>query len=106
MESLKTYKEIADNDYAFVRKHIEDDETVYMMPALAQNTCEKYLKHLVEEFCIPQTEIEVLQKNDLLRKHSLRSIISGMEGFGFVFDDGVKDAILKADGYYFNRDAY
>ena len=44
------------------------------MGAMAQETCEKYLKHIIEEYIVPNDSNENAKKTELLRTHNLTKL--------------------------------
>ena len=53
-KDLKTYYDFADNTYHFLINAYEQDFVANAMGAMAQEVCEKYLKHLIEEYIVPK----------------------------------------------------
>jgi len=51
-EELKTYYDFADNNYDFLMAAYKNGLVGNAMGAMAQETCEKYLKHLIDEYVI------------------------------------------------------
>ena len=49
-EELKTYYDFADNNYDFLMAAYKNGLVGNAMGAMAQETCEKYLKHLIDEY--------------------------------------------------------
>ena len=68
---------------------------------LAQEICEKYLKHLIEKYLIAESETDNANKAALLRTHNLRKLIQSLINHGFGIDSATRDTILKADGFCF-----
>lgn len=48
-KELKTYFDFAENNYDFLLAAYEQGLVGNAMGAMAQETCEKYLKHIIEE---------------------------------------------------------
>lgn len=48
-KELKTYFDFAENNYDFLLAAYEQGLVGNVMGAMAQETCEKYLKHIIEE---------------------------------------------------------
>jgi len=106
MESIMNYKSIADNDYAFlsdaINKALEKQDAPLRIPSLASEVCEKYLKHIINEYCNPETDEEMFSKEKILHSHSLRNLLDYIENAGFEVCDEYRDGIIKIDGLYFN----
>ncbi|MCC8061540.1 MAG: HEPN domain-containing protein [Clostridiales bacterium] len=100
---LKTYYEFAEADYNFLRDAYEQGIFSNSCGAIAQNVCERYMKHVIQEYCTPETETEWHDKESILRTHSLKRLIRYIEdNFSFVFDRSAKTEIQVIDGYYFS----
>lgn len=106
MESIMNYKNIADNDYAFlsdaINKALEKQDTPLRIPSLASEVCEKYLKHIINEYCHPESDEEMYAKEKILHSHSLRNLLDYIENAGFEVCDETRDQIIIIDGLYFN----
>lgn len=95
MEKEINYYTFAEDDYNFLAANMEQHRISNAMASIAQNTCERYLKHLIELYC---TETDCTA---ILKTHSLKRIIRFLEG-------GLKDfhinreKVILADGYYFS----
>lgn len=95
MEKTINYYTFADNDFNFLKANIEEKRVSNAMTSIAQNICERYLKHLVEIYC---TDIDC---TSVLKTHSLKRILRFLEENLMDFQISKKKVIL-ADGYYFS----
>lgn len=95
MEKDINYYTFAENDYQFLKANIDQNRVGNAMASIAQNTCERYLKHLVETYC---TETDCTA---ILKTHSLKRILRFLEDQLTDFSVS-KDKIILADGYYFS----
>ena len=106
MENIVNYKNIANNDHAFlsdaIDKAIECGNAPLRIPSLASEVCEKFLKHIINEYCHPETNEEMYMKEKILHSHSLRNLLDYVENAGFEVSDDTRDKIIKIDGLYFN----
>ncbi|MCR1839578.1 HEPN domain-containing protein [Murimonas intestini] len=73
-KDLRTYYDFADNTYHFLINAYEQDFVANAMGAMAQEVCEKYLKHLIEEYIVPKDLQENSQKTEILRTHNLSKL--------------------------------
>lgn len=73
-KDLKTYYDFAENTYQFLVSAYEQGLVANAMGAMAQETCEKYLKHLIEEYIIPADTQDNLEKTEILRTHNLSKL--------------------------------
>lgn len=95
MEKVVNYYTFAEDDYLFLKANMDEHRVNNAMTSIAQNICERYLKHLIEIFCI-ETDCTAI-----LKTHSLKKILRFME-------DNLKDfhiekrKVILADGYYFS----
>ena len=68
MAELRTYKDFADNSYAYFMFAYDNGQIFNEMGAMAQSICERYLKHLIAEYartgllCISREEAELLRR--------------------------------------------
>jgi HEPN domain-containing protein len=90
-----TYFDMAENDYLFLSKTYEDGRVGNAMCYIAQNICERYLKHVID---ISGAKEDI---TDVLRTHSLKIlrkyIVKNIEEFQCDWT-----AVLQADGFYFS----
>lgn len=75
---LKTYFDFAENDYFYFVSSYNHGEVANIMGAIAQGICEKYLKHLIDEYC-SLTDEERNDKHGILRTHSLTRLIKRLK---------------------------
>lgn len=95
MEKQVNYYSFAENDYLFLKVNIAEKRVSNAMASLAQNICERYLKHIIEQYC---TAIDC---TDVLKTHSLKKILRFLEEQ--LPDFKIKKRIVVlADGYYFS----
>ena len=98
----QTYKAFADNDYEYLKDSIAFGLFANSMGAMAQNTSERYLKHIIFEGYGPEGVQEELQKEHILRTLSLNKLLGFIEEHQiFHIEDREKDLISLANGYYF-----
>lgn len=73
-EELKTYYDFADNNYDFLMAAYKNGLVGNAMGAMAQETCEKYLKHLIDEYVILVDSADNAKKTEILRTHNLTKL--------------------------------
>ena len=73
-EELKTYYDFADNNYDFLMAAYKNGLVGNAMGAIAQETCEKYLKHLIDEYVILGDSADNAKKTEILRTHNLTKL--------------------------------
>ena len=73
-EELKTYYDFADNNYDFLMAAYKNGLVGNAMGAMAQETCEKYLKHLIDEHVILGDSADNAKKTEILRTHNLTKL--------------------------------
>ena len=71
-KDLKTYYDFADNNFNFLIAAYEQGLVGNAMGAMAQETCEKYLKHIIEEYIVPNDSNENTKMTEFLRTHNFR----------------------------------
>lgn len=95
MEKEINYYSFAEDDYLFLKENVEDGRVSNAMTSIAQNVCERYLKHIIDIFC---TEIDCTA---VLKTHSLKRIMRFLKDNIEDFRIDVTKVVL-ADGYYFS----
>ena len=100
MEKIN-YKQIADNDFTLVSRLLDNGDCFFHIPALVQETCEKYLKHIVAEYCVPENDDETAAKASVLRTHSLRVLLSYLNKAGLSVEPQDRAALMMVEGMYF-----
>ena len=95
MREEVNYYNFADNDYWFLKVNIERKQVSNAMTSIAQNICERYLKHVIDVDCKNR------ECTEILKTHSLKRILRFMEENlpEFRID---KEKVIPADGYYFS----
>lgn len=88
------YYSLAEDDYLFLKYNYEHNIIRNAMTSLSQNICERYLKHIINEYCDQSV-------TDVLRTHSLRKILNFIQKNIPDFDCNYA-VIINADGYYFS----
>lgn len=73
-EELKTYYDFADNNYDFLMAAYKNGLVGNAMGAMAQVTCEKYLKYLIDEYVILGDSADNAKKTEILRTHNLTKL--------------------------------
>lgn len=95
MEKTINYYTFAENDYTFLKANVEEKRISNAMTSIAQNICERYLKHLIETYCV---EVDC---TGVLKTHSLKRILRFLEENLTDFQIS-KEKVILADGYYFS----
>ena len=101
-KELKTYFDFAEDDYEYLVSDYADGRVANYMGSGSQNTCERYLKYIVEEQFHPESQNEVSEKQDLLRTHSLRRLMKFLQEKGITkFSRQESVTVSAIDGFYF-----
>ena len=95
MEKKVNYYSFAEEDYLFLKANMEEKRISNAMASLAQNICERYLKHIIEQYCTS------MDCTDALKAHSLKKILRFLSDNLPDFKIQKKTVVL-ADGYYFS----
>ena len=98
----RTYLDFAEDDKLVFDQMMKDGLCVSTMAAIAQNSCEKYLKHVISVYSNINNLPETKESLFVMKTHSLENLINYLEKIGVELDSNVSDNILKADGYYFS----
>ena len=91
----QNYFDFAENDYKFFMDAYNNNYVYNGMASLAQNACEKYLKHIIEAYCN-----ESIEQLSVLKSHQLNKLIDFIDSELPDFECN-EDTIIKANGYYF-----
>lgn len=95
MEKTINYYTFAEDDYLFLKANIDEKRVNNAMTSIAQNVCERYLKHIIDVYC------QDTDCTSILKTHSLKKILRFLE-------DNLPDfkvekrTVVLADGYYFS----
>lgn len=95
MEKNLSYFDLAENDYQFLQYDRNAGRVGNLMCSVAQNICERYLKHLIDTYAV---EIDT---TNILKSHSLKALRRFIVQEIPDFQANWK-LILQADGYYFS----
>lgn len=90
-----TYYDMAENDYQFLQFDYEHHRVGNVMCYASQNVCERFLKHIIDEYC---TEMDT---TNVLKTHSLKLLKKFISANlpDFICDWSV---VMQADGFYFS----
>lgn len=103
MGYLNTYFDFAENDYDFFMSAYNAGLKGGMLAASGQNICERYLKHIISEYAIPETEQDSFVKESVLKTHSLRRLLNYCsEDMQISIPEETRVALECIDGYYFS----
>ncbi len=75
VRKLESYFDFAENDYMYFQECYKAGMVFNQMGAIAQGICEKYMKHIVEEYVAPDSDEEYNEKERVLRTHSLTRLM-------------------------------
>lgn len=101
MEYLSdSYLDFAENDYSFFRQAYAAGMKGSPLAALAQNICERYLKHLIWAYWVPKTDTEMMEKDMALQTHSLAKLLHYIELFGIPAPPAVQTKLATIDGFF------
>lgn len=103
MVKLNTYFDFAEDSFQMFKKIYENNIRGNELGALAQNICERYMKHLLDTFCTPKDADESNELNYALHTHNLSRIIDTLDSFGITYSERAENAILSINGFYFTR---
>lgn len=100
---LLTYLDYAENDYKFFRESYDRDVKGSPLASIGQNICERYLKHIIDEYAEPESDQEILWKESVLRTHSLHRLMKYLlEEMQLEVPEDVEEALDRIDGFYFS----
>lgn len=101
VRKLENYFDFAENDYMYFQECYRAGMVFNQMGAIAQGICEKYLKHIIEEYVPSDSEEAYSEKERVLRTHSLTRLTRYMmeELPEFEID---RQKLRIIDGLYFS----
>lgn len=99
---LKTYYDFANDDYKFFKATLEAGITANSLGALAQNICERFIKHLINQY-IQVTDRNQSEITEILSTHNLNRLVSYWNSKSANPIDSETATFLKeVNGYYFS----
>lgn len=100
MGQLKTYFDFAEDDFKYFMASCDAGFVANAMGALAQGICEKYLKHIIENYVKPDSYEANNERDSILRTHSLMKLqrYLGVNLPDFTID---RTKLRMVDGFYF-----
>lgn len=103
MKKLSTYKDFADNSYSFFMYAYDNNQLFNEMGFVAQNICERYLKHVILEFAEPEDDLESLVKTKVLRSHNLKVLMNYLrDEMKLTLSDELINKLNSINGFYFS----
>lgn len=94
-----TYLDFAENDYSYFNANYEEGRVANNMAAEAQNACEKYLKHIIEQYDVNNE----LNHTGVLRTHNLQTLINYLKDeMNIQISNEEESCITCINGYYFD----
>lgn len=97
-----TYFDCAEEDYEDFLERFELKEVRNSMAVTAQGCCEKYLKHLLQTYAIPNNQNQYKDIEIASRSHDLPKIVYVLEKFGISFSLALKKRLILISRYYFS----
>ena len=99
-QRLKTYFDFAEDDFEYFQFSYNAGIVANAMGAMAQGICEKYLKHIIENYVKPDSYEENNERDNILRTHSLMRLARYLnENLPNFRVDRAK--LRMIDGFYF-----
>ena len=74
---LRTYYDFALDDYRFLCELKKNGITANSIGAIAQNTCERFLKHLIKKYLLQHNQLKLMLMNLLKKNFKTEQITSG-----------------------------
>ncbi len=99
---LRSYYDFALDDYKFLEELKASGITANSIGSIAQNTCERFLKHLINEY-VPVTGDNRHQITDILTTHNLNRLVNFWNQFSNNrIPANVAKELKKINGFYFS----
>lgn len=98
----ETYYDFAENDYKLLLHLEEQDQVWNSMCSIAQQTCERFLKHLISEYYQASSDTKKAMAEDVLKTHSLKKIEKFLTTeLGLDIPEDLHKALSEVNGFYF-----
>lgn len=102
-KKLTTYFDFAEDDYQYLLEDYNNGRVANYMGASAQNTCERYLKYIIEEMYKAHNDDEIDEKAAILKVHNLKKLMKFLREYELC--DITKEeyvSISAINGFYFS----
>lgn len=99
---LKSYYDFAENDYNFLKAAYSGNIMANSMGAMAQNVCERYIKHLINEY------VEITSENrnkvtNVLSTHNLNKLVRFWnDNSPYKISDDTINEMRDINGFYYS----
>ncbi len=101
--NYNTYLGCAENDYYFFAEDIQKGRVANYLASMAQNICERYLKHIINSEYNPTSTEENNDKMTAMRSHNLQKLFQTIEQHTEMkFSLETKNNLRQINGYYFS----
>ena len=98
----ENYYDFAYNDYEFVKKTHENNYVFNSMCSIAQKVCVRFLKHIIDQYYVPENEQEAAYVNDVMSTQSLRKLERFLvEKMDIQLAQDVHSALNEVNGFYY-----
>lgn len=97
---LKTYYDFALDDYCFLMELKNNGILANSIGAITQNTCERFLKHLINEYiCVNENNRDLI--TEIMVTHNLNRLVCFWNSFSKEkIPASVANSLKKINGYY------
>lgn len=101
--AAETYLDFAEEDYKFFSATYNDGYRASNQGVMAQNICERYLKHIIDKYMEPVNDVEEAGKSNILRAHSLKRLIRYItDTMNIDIPSDTRNAMNSIDGFYYS----
>ena len=99
---MKTYFDFAENDYRYFITSYENGIVANAMAGFAQEICEKYMKHMIDQYYKPHSKEEASEWESALRTHNLVKLMRFLsDRIDVHFSKETQKDLRAINGYYF-----
>lgn len=96
------YYDFAENDYQFIIKNYENGGVWNSMCSISQKVCERFLKHLIDQYYIPESDADEIESSDVMKTHSLYKLERFLRRkMNISISDELHNALTNVNGFYF-----
>lgn len=99
---MRNYLDFAENDYQYFQSSYDAGIIANAMAVDAQEICEKYMKHIIDTYCVCNSAEEQTEMILIMRTHNLIKLYRFIENsINYCFSEQLKQFLNSINGYYF-----
>lgn len=97
-----TYYDYAENDYNFIMNNYKSGGVWNSMCSISQQICERYIRHIIDKYYMPDNQNDCVEASEVLRTHNLNKLERFLKKkMSITFEENVHNALTEINGFYF-----